>query len=83
MEPSEISPTKSHRTHEPGTTSDATIIHPGDNEGQLLDVSESEVTDWPAPRSQLAAARNFIKDCIKGRHLVLLVPDKDGTHNPP
>lgn len=38
--------------------------------------------DWPAPVSQMEAARSFIQDCADEKHLTLLVPDKDGTHWP-
>jgi len=33
---------------------------------------------WPAPKWKIEDARTFIKECAKGKHLTLLVPDKDG-----
>lgn len=37
-----------------------------------------EWSDWPAPAKQIQVAREFIKECVRDQHLVLLVPDKDG-----
>ena len=47
--------------------------------GQELMVSENETTDWPAPRGQISVAQEFIRECVEGNHLTLLVPDKDGA----
>ncbi|KAI9635701.1 uncharacterized protein MKK02DRAFT_24910 [Dioszegia hungarica] len=33
--------------------------------------------EWPAPRSQMTAASEFIRDIVKHKRSVLLVPDKD------
>ncbi|GAA5886938.1 hypothetical protein JCM3774_000625 [Rhodotorula dairenensis] len=33
--------------------------------------------DWPAPHEQMETAREWIRDCVKGKHRVLLIPDKD------
>ncbi|GAA5834373.1 hypothetical protein JCM11251_007972 [Rhodosporidiobolus azoricus] len=33
--------------------------------------------DWPAPRSQMEDAKAWIKECVEGKHRVLIVPDKD------
>lgn len=37
-----------------------------------------EWSDWPASAKQIQVAREFIKECVRDQHLVLLVPDKDG-----
>ncbi|WVF66062.1 hypothetical protein IAT40_000800 [Kwoniella sp. CBS 6097] len=33
--------------------------------------------DWPAPRSAMAEARDFIRDIVDNKRSVLIVPDKD------
>jgi hypothetical protein len=73
------SPPKAQRFRTPGMTDSVAKIHPGDAEGQQLVVADDEIADWPAPRSQLLAARAFIEECVEGQHLTLLVPDKDGS----
>ncbi|GAA5912997.1 hypothetical protein JCM6882_008893 [Rhodosporidiobolus microsporus] len=34
-------------------------------------------SDWPAPRTQMDAAKAWIRECVEGKHRILLVPDKD------
>ncbi|KZT58728.1 DHH phosphoesterase [Calocera cornea HHB12733] len=33
--------------------------------------------DWPAPQEQLNMARDFIRECVRDKHKVVIVPDKD------
>ena len=51
---------------------------PSENEGFEINVTPEEVHDWPAPRTQIALAQEFIRECVYDKHLTLLVPDKDG-----
>ncbi|KAI0638718.1 hypothetical protein C8Q77DRAFT_1151763 [Trametes polyzona] len=39
--------------------------------------STDEEREWPAPASQMSAAREFLKDCARANAPTLLLPDKD------
>ncbi|POY73131.1 hypothetical protein BMF94_3824 [Rhodotorula taiwanensis] len=36
-----------------------------------------EWKDWPAPEEQMETAREWIRECVEGKHRVVLCPDKD------
>ncbi|GAA5940118.1 hypothetical protein JCM3775_007268 [Rhodotorula graminis] len=36
-----------------------------------------EWIDWPAPTSQMDAAQDWIRECVEGKHRVVICPDKD------
>ncbi|GAA5859280.1 hypothetical protein JCM8547_008950 [Rhodosporidiobolus lusitaniae] len=38
---------------------------------------KKEWKDWPAPRTQMQEAKEWIRECVEGKHRVILVPDKD------
>ncbi|GAA5987002.1 hypothetical protein JCM11641_004415 [Rhodosporidiobolus odoratus] len=62
------SPKKVKRSASPQATSNGL-------EGEVA--GKGEWKDWPAPRTQMEEAKEWIKECVREKHRVLLVPDKD------
>ncbi|BGO95955.1 hypothetical protein NBRC10512_005461 [Rhodotorula toruloides] len=63
------SPSKSTR-RSPSPALDSTTV-PQDAAGK------GKWKDWPAPRTQMDEAKEWIRECIRDKHRVLLCPDKD------
>ncbi|KAF4450445.1 dhh family protein [Fusarium austroafricanum] len=63
------SPKKS-RSSKPNTSVPEYYLTPSrrDSDGEII---------WPAPKDQIEAARNFIRDCVAASQPTLIVPDKD------
>ncbi|OCF45106.1 hypothetical protein I317_00907 [Kwoniella heveanensis CBS 569] len=70
---SSISPVKRRRRSSSTSTSAEALqefSHAGKEYGP-------QWNDWPAPRSAMAEARDFIRDIVGNKRSVLIVPDKD------